>query len=235
MDVLRRRALLNLASLCAGCTIEPLAPLRTRPIDAPATTEPVMRAPAVGQAWTYRKTNFYNRRLLAIERESVVAVNPRIVVQRTALDTGTPLPQELQAEWGQLLRDPAWDLALNFDDPLPLWPRPLSAGTAVNLHSHYRLDGGSFRYWINVYATVKGWENIALAQGGFDTVRVERLLRLQHPDSSRLDLLRRDTLWLAPGIGRWVARETRGEYRIAGRGGGTGREDYFRWELTDWQ
>ena len=52
---------------------------------------------------------------------------------------------------------------------------------------------------------------------------------------TRLDTLRRETLWLAPEVGRWVARETNGEFRIAGRRGSwTGREDHFRWQLESW-
>jgi len=35
-------------------------------------------------------------------------------------------------------------------------------------------------------------------------------------------------------VGRWVARETSGRYALAERGAWSGREDHFRWELTDW-
>ncbi len=232
MNPSRRTMVLSLLALPAGCAIQPLEDLRTQPLDPGIKPGPV-RPPAVGQTWTYRKSNVYNSQLLAIERETVVSVSPQIVVRRER-DSGEPLPEERHEQWGLLVRDPAWDDVQNYENPVPLWPRSLEIGTTVSRHTHYRLDNGSFRYWVNVHCAVRGWERVTLAQGEFAAVRIERLIRLLHTDISRIDTVRRDIIWLAPEVGRWVARETSGEYILPGEKDGLGHEDYFRWELTNW-
>ena len=113
-------------------------------------------------------------------------------------------------------------------------------GAAVTVNTHYRLEGGSFRYWIQVHARARAWERVTLAAGAFDALRVERLIRLNHPDPTRIETVRRDTLWLAPEVGRWVARETSGRYRVADGDDDWPwfnelLEDRVRWELTDWR
>jgi hypothetical protein len=148
------------------------------------------------------------------------------------------LAEERHAAWGQLLRDPAWDYPMSFETPVPLWPASLTVGAKASANTHYRMDGGSFRYWIQVSCVVRGWERVTVSAGTFDTLRIERLIRLNHEDFARLYALRRDTMWLSLEVGRWVARETSGEYlqvSNAGRGGAYSREDHFRWELTAWQ
>ena len=99
------------------------------------------------------------------------------------------------------------------------------------------MDGGSIRYWIQVHCAVRGWERVTVSAGAFDTLRIERLIRLDHQDHTRAETLRKDTMWLALEVGRWVARETSGEYRLQGSTGMWAnylREDHFRWELTAW-
>ncbi len=234
----RRHAILAFLALPAGCAIQPLGPLPTRPITAPAFSGPV-RPPALGQRWTYRQLNAFNSAVLAEVHETVTDAAPSTVIGREIIG-GLPLPDERHAAWGQLLRDPAWDLPLNFEAPVPLWPASLRVGASAAVHTHYRLDGGSFRYWIQVHTVVRAWERVTLATGEFDAWRVERLLRLNHPDPTRIETVRRDTLWLAPEVGRWVARETSGRYRVAGGdedwpGFNELLEDHVRWELTDWR
>ena len=234
----RRHAILAVLALPAGCAIQPLAPLPTRPITAPAHPGPV-RPPAVGQRWTYRQLNAFNSAVLAEVHETVTDATPGTVIGRATIG-GLPLPDERHAAWGQLLRDPAWDFPLNGETPMPLWPALLQVGAAVTVNTHYRLDGGSFRYWIQVHARARAWERVTLAAGAFDALRVERLIRLNHPDPTRIETVRRDTLWLAPEVGRWVARETSGRYRVADGdddwpGFNELLEDRVRWELTDWR
>ena len=59
MDHAKRRTLLALIALPAGCTIEPLAPLATSVGESGLLSTPV-RPPAIGQTWRYKKFNFYN-------------------------------------------------------------------------------------------------------------------------------------------------------------------------------
>lgn len=231
MDALRRKTLLSLLALPAGCSIQPLGPVRSEPLPGPAGT-PAIRPPALGQSWTYRKFNGYNSALVATEREEIIALEPRIILRRTT-DAGLLLAEEHQQPWGQVLREPAWDLVQNYAEALPLWPQSLAVGAASAVRTRYRLDHFSYQFWISVQTVVKAWEKIYLPLGEFNALRIERWIGLQHPDIARISTTRWDHLWLVPEIGRWAVREISGEYRTSGRRG-YGREDNFRWELSAW-
>ena len=230
----RRHLLLALAAAPVGCAIQPLAPLTTQALATPPGV-PALRPPQVGQTWTYRQLNHFNGSEVAVVRETVATVAASgggVVVERQA--GTTPLPAERHSTWGQLLRDPVWDYPLNLEHPVPLWPTALAVGQVQRVNTHGREDGGSYRFWVQVHTAVVGWERVTVPAGTFDTVRVERLVRLQHRDVNRLETVRRDVLWLAPAVGRWVARDTSGRYREPDGdklGGGEYLEDHFRWEL----
>jgi hypothetical protein len=233
MDIFKRRSLLALLALPTGCAIQYLAPLTTTPLRSGASLGAI-RPPALGQSWTYQKFNFYNSQLLGTVKEEVVDTSGGIRISRRSLDN-LDLGDEFQPVWGQVKEDPYWDNLQTYEAPLPLWLDNFAVGTSQSNSTHYRSGTSSFRYWISVRTAVLGWERLVLPIGSFDVVRIEKLIRLNHPDITRLDTLRRDTLWLAPEMGRWVARETNGEFRIASkRAGWTGREDHFRWQLENW-
>ena len=237
MSITRRYVLLTLAAAPVGCAIQRLAPLSTQPIASPGVAATV-RPPQVGQWWAYQKLNHFNGQKLSAVRESVVSVGTAGTVVQRQEEGGMLLPPEQHGAWGQLLRDPVWDYPLNLEQAVPLWPASLAAGQQQAVHTHYLEDGGSFRHWVQVYTAVTGWERVTLPLGTFDTVRVERQLRLSHHDFSRTDTLRRDVMWLAPEVGRWVVRDTSGRYRIPdgdARGNSEYLEDHFRWELTAWR
>ena len=236
MTLNRRNALLAALALPAACATRALPPFAATAIPPPGGSRS-LRAPVVGQSWTYRKLDFFNSGLLDVVQETVTSVAPTIDVARHA-NSGAVLAHEAHAAWGQLLRDPAWDYPMTFDMPVPLWPPSLAEGARTTVNSHYHMDGGSFRYWVQVHCVVRGWERVTVSAGTFDTLRIDRLIRLEHHDFTRVYTLRRDTMWLSLDVGRWVARETYGEYRHAG---GSfvlldfSREDRFHWELTAWQ
>jgi hypothetical protein len=248
MNTTRRSALVALTALPlwpAGCALQPLADLPITPLPEPATPR-VLRAPALGQSWSYKQLNRFNGEQVDTLRETVAAVAERTVVRRTGAN-GVVLPDEVHAAWGWLLRDPVWDMPLNLQAGLPLWPRRLQVGAREQLQTRYLLDGGSYRYWIDLYCVAKAWERVQVPAGTFDCLRVERLIHLEHQDPTRLETERRDTLWLAPEVGRWVARETTGDYRVASHHrddwrwpwpmvsmDNWRREDRWRWELLAW-
>jgi hypothetical protein len=231
MDPLRRKTLLSLLALPAGCSIQPLAPVRTQPLAVPANT-PILRPPAIGQAWTYQKFNGYDSRLIATEREEIIALTPQIVLRRSN-EAGLLLAEEHQLAWGQILREPTWDFVQNYVDATPLWPQNLSVGAKSQVRTDYRLDNFAFPFWIDVLAEVKGWERIRLPLGEFNALHVERFIAIRHQDISRGATTRWDHIWLVPEIGRWAVREITGIYVTSGKRGG-GREDNFRWELSAW-
>jgi len=233
MNLSRRRFALALAALPAGCAFRPLPPLRSVAAPAPATP-PALRPPALGQRWTYRKYNGYNSALLATEEDEVSALAPYVVIRRRS-DASPAILEEHQQPWGQVQREPGWDDVLNYEQAAPLWPADPSPGSRSVHRTHYRIDGESYRYWITQHTTVRGWERVELAGGARLALRVEKFIRLEHRDVSRSETTRRDIVWLAPEIGRWVAREITGEYlRPSAYSVSRGLEDHHRWELLSW-
>jgi len=233
MDIFKRRSLLALLALPTGCAIQYLPPLATSSLTRSGPAGSV-RKPAIGQSWTYSKFNFYNSQLLDTVKEEIVSVADGIRISRRS-QNNLDLGDELQPVWGQVKQDPYWDSLQTYEAAMLLWLDNFSVGNTQTLDTHYQSGTSSFRYWINAKTTVTGWEKVQLPSGTFETVRIEKFIRLNHPDISRLDTVRRETLWLAPEIGRWVARETNGEFRLSGRRGGwVGREDHFRWQLESW-
>jgi hypothetical protein len=233
MDTFKRRSLLALLALPTGCAIQYLPPLASSQLSRGASVGAI-RPPALGQSWTYQKLNFYDSQRLDTVKEEVVDLAGGIRISRRS-HNNLDLGDELQPAWGQVTQDPYWDFLQTYEAPMPLWLDNFAIGTSQSSSTHYRSGTSSFRYWISARTTVAAWEKLVLPSGTFDTVRIEKIIRLNHPDITRLDTLRRDTLWLAPEIGRWVARETNGEYSVADRRGGwRGQEDHFRWQLDRW-
>lgn len=231
MDLLRRKALLTCLALPTACAFQPLPPVNTRPLTI-LDPGPLLRPPAIGQTWTYKRFNGFNGALMATEIESVTALDPRIVIQRKTTD-GVLLPEEQQRGWGQVLRDVTWDRVQNYDTPTPLWPTPLAVGASDDIRCHYVLDDFSFEFWTQVQSRVLGWETVSIPAGSFTTLKIERLIRLQHFDIARATTERWDRFWLAPEVGRWVVRETGGAWVGTGKKS-FGNEDRFRWELVTW-
>ena len=232
MNFQRRKIILAALALPAGCAIQPLKTMVLEPIASPQRL-PAVRAAALGQSWVYRRLNVYNSELLAIEREEVTTIGPRIVIQRRN-GAGQVLPEEHHLDWGQVVREPVWDFVQNYEAPVPHWPALLKPGATEKVYTHYAIDNFSPRYALDVWVTAKTWERIKLPIGTFDVLRIEKFIRIQHYDEARKNAFRRDTIWLAPEIGRWVARETSGEYQILATKTHVDHEPAYRWELSAW-
>ena len=231
VNCITRRATLVLLALPAACGLQPLAPLARSPLDSPRSW-PAVRAPAPGQRWVYRVLNFYNGEVVDTVQEQISGLDPITLSRRSARHG--ELPPEIHAAWGQVRQDPLWDWVQTYDTPVPLWPGSLALGAEQAIHTGYHAGTGSFKLRIGVHTRVGGYERVRLASGEFDTVRIDKFIRLTHHDSTRQNFTRRDTLWLAPGIGRWVARETQGEYWGSERPPNLYREDRLRWEIESW-
>ncbi len=71
--------------------------------------------------------------------------------------------------------------------------------------------------------------------GQFKALRFTNLIKFKHSDFSRTDSQRRETIWFAPEVGRWVARESQGTYYVADSTIVTPyNESGYRWELLEW-
>ena len=228
-----RRALISLLTLPIGCTIqfiEPISSLKTNRI------EPVggVRDPAVGQSWVYRKYNCYNSQLLDVVKEQVAKVGKDIQIVRNAKEPAI-LSDEIHSEWGRVKRDSYWEMVQTYEKFVPHWLNGMKVGEKEDFETYYFSDTSSFKYWLSGRIYFVGWEKVKLPAGTFDTMHFEKIIRLPQYDSFRLDTVRRDSIWLSPEVGRWVVRETNGEYRVSGgKGGSIRREDYFRWQLESW-
>lgn len=232
MNFQRRKIIISALVLPAGCSVQALKPLASEPIATPSVV-PAVRAAAVGQSWTYNRLDIYNSQLLAVEREQVAAIGPRIILKRQN-GTGLVLPEEHHLGWGHMVRDPVWDFVQNYEAPVAHWPVLLQPGASEQVKTHYLVDQFSFRFWIDVTTTAQAWERVRVPAGTFDALRIEKFIRIQHQNEGRNDMVRRDTVWLAPETGRWVAREIKGEYKVIGTKTHDAYETSFRWELTAW-
>ena len=71
--------------------------------------------------------------------------------------------------------------------------------------------------------------------GDFLTLRFQNLINYKSFDENNVNCIRKETIWVAPDIGRWVARESSGSYEIQGQLSTRILEDSFQWQLTSWK
>jgi hypothetical protein len=77
------------------------------------------------------------------------------------------------------------------------------------------------------------WESVSVPAGQFTVLRYANVINFRYTNvSERVAAQRLETIWLAPEIGRWVARESFGTfYQDVGE---RFHESSYRWELLDW-
>lgn len=214
-----------------------------------------VRAPAVGQRWRYARHDLYSGELHDVEVERVVSVGRSIDIA-SSIEQGAsesraapswsapwleryrprhaaaPVPGEVQSPWGMVLVDPHWRRVQVFEHPIPLWPARLEPGWSTHFVTRYatpdHLEGLRWDQTMHAHA----WESLSVPAGRFDTLRFTNLIRFDDVDSSRSDCEREETVWLAPSVGRWVARESRGSYVLADSiNVQPYQESAWRWEL----
>ena len=247
----RRRFLLSSAALSVGAL--------TRGVVANARggAEAKVRLPAVGQSWRYAKHERLNGAVVDTEIDSISAVGRVIEIQtqselaqgksRPYPSWGTrwlekygghdrpagPLPSEVQQPWGMILVDPHWGEIQAYERPLPLWPTELRPGwSSGTIITRYQTPNGDPLVWqLTMHA--HDWESITVPAGRFEALRYTNLIYLRWPNvSEREAALRQESIWFAPEIGRWVARESFGTYRESV--GTEVQESSYRWELLSW-
>ena len=251
-QVTRRSFLLSSAAFSIGCAHRPGVAQR----DASA---PTARAPAVGQTWRYAKHDFYTRLLIDDQIDSVAAVGRTIDVDSRSEATkvaapdpawGTawlrkyiprrempdgPLPSEIQEPWGAILVDPHWSQVQVYETPLPLWPAQLVPGWKFHVNTKYKTPSNESGLPWDQTMTARDWEMISVPAGNFRALKFTNLINFRSTDFSRAHCQRQETLWFAPEVGRWVARESSGAYYINDSSVDTPyNEPGYRWELLEW-
>jgi hypothetical protein len=195
----------------------------------------MIRPPQIGQEWTYIKKDVFNGKTLGIITERISKIGSTIVLDRSSAD-GAMLPSEIQTSWGMVATDTQWPRLLNFSPSLPLWPLELSTAWSKQFTTKYSIPGYSeSRMNWQEYMSVQGWEQITVPAGVFIALRFQSLINFENSDPTIVDCIRKETVWFAPQIGRWVAREASGSYQIAGSIGAVLQEGSYQWQLTSYK
>jgi hypothetical protein len=232
MNLSRRTFIASAALAPVACGV-PLGYERGTPISQPNPL-PTVRAPQVGQEWNYVKKDVFNGKTLGIITERIASVGSRITIERS--EDGNMLPNEIQGPWGFVSTDPQWPRLLSFNPALPLWPLELSSSWSKQFNTKYSIGGYSDNKlgW-QEYMSAHGWENITVPAGQFSALKFQTLINYESEDANKTDRIRKETVWFAPQIGRWVAREASGSYQIQGQIGAVINEGSYQWQLTSYK
>ena len=230
MNITRRIFITSAAFAPVACGV-PLSYEHGLPVAQPKPI-PMIRPPEVGQEWTYVKKDVFNGKIMGVINERVSSVGSTITIDRTTAD-GSSLPGEIQTMWGMAITDTQWPRLLNFASALPLWPLELSSSWAKQFNAKYSVAGyaSSQLNW-QEYMSAQGWERITVPAGEFITLRFQTLINYESDDPNKVDCIRKETVWFAPQIGRWVARESSGSYQLQGQMGAAILEGSYEWQLT---
>jgi hypothetical protein len=232
MNLSRRTFIASAALMPVACGI-PLSYEKGVSVPAPSPL-PTVRPPQVGQEWSYIKKDVFNGKTLGIITERVANIGSSITIART--EDGNMLPNEVQSSWGYVSVDPQWPKVMHFSPALPLWPLELSSSWSKQFNTKYTIAGypdGRLNW--QEYMSAQGWEKITVPAGEFVTLRFSNLINYESEDANKIACMHKETIWFAPQIGRWVARETSGSYEIQADGGATISEGSFQWQLTSYK
>ena len=251
----RRVFLLAAAALPAGCALG-------RRGAGPAAAAPAardIRPPAAGQSWNYVKHDLFTHAVVDNQIDRVAAVGRTIDIDshteahaadaaktsawgmnwlRQYFDHPQPdaaLPSEVQTPWGSVLVDPHWRQVQVFENPIPLWPARLEPGWHAHIQSLYKtVDSLTGLRWDQTMKA-EAWETITVPAGRFTALRYVNLINFRDSDPNRADSVRRETVWFAPEVGRWVARESTGSFYVDDSVVDQPyNENSYRWELQSW-
>jgi hypothetical protein len=251
-QVTRRFFLLSSAALSVGCAI------RESRAEALQGAQNV-RQPAVGQSWRYAKHDIFTHAVVDDQVDRVATVDHSVEITssyQTANDdaakvrwgvgllkkylghrdspAGT-LPSEIQDPWGMVALDPHWSQIQVYETPIPLWPTQLRPGWRTRITTKYKTPTNQDELPWDQTMKAHAWEKISVPAGQFTALRYTNQIQFQSGDFSRTDSLRHETLWFAPEVGRWVARESTGSYYLDDSVVDQPyHESGFRWELLEW-
>lgn len=249
--VTRRFFLMSSAALSVGCAI------RRPAADATALSAQNVRQPRLGQSWRYAKHDIFTRTVVDEQIDQVGAVDHTVEIESNyqAADAikkprwgaallrkytgrdipGGSLPSEIQDPWGKVAVDPHWGQVQVYETPIPLWPAQLEPGWQTRISTHYKTPADQDALPWDQTMKAMSWEMITVPAGQFRALRFTNLIEFKHDDFLRTDSMRRETIWFAPEVGRWVARESQGTYYLADSAiAQPYNENGYRWELLEW-
>jgi hypothetical protein len=245
----RRAFLLSAAAVSVGCV--------PRGTEAPIGAAASVRRPTVGQTWRYAKHDFFTGAIVDTQVDLVTAVGQTIQIESHSETTterpvrypswdarwwqkylgqdspAAAVPMEIQEPWGMVLVDPHWSQLQAYEKPIPLWPTQLRPGWSTTVGTYYKIpDSNETMPWqVTMYA--QRWEPITVPAGHFTALRYFNLINFRYTNvSERVAGQRKENIWFAPEIGRWVVRESIGTFREDL--GVAVDESSYRWELLNW-
>jgi hypothetical protein len=243
-SITRRLFLLSSAAFPLGCALQ-------RSGIEPAAAS--VRRPSVGQSWRYAKSNGFSRKLIDDQVDQVVAIGDTVRIDARSeagaaaakkswgerwLKIGHdkplgPLPSEIQHPWGEVLVDPHWEEVQVYETPIPLWPTQLRAGWSARFNTKYKTPTHDEGRWWDQTMSAHSWESVSVPAGRFTALRYTNVISFSSIDGSRTNCMRKETLWFAPEVGRWVQRESGGSYYMTDSVDDTPfEENSYRWELV---
>jgi hypothetical protein len=216
-----------------------------------------VREPAVGQSWRYARHDFITGAVVDTQVDRVSAIGQSIEIESHSETTkdepitypswgaswsqkymsrdrpAGPLPGEVQEPWGMVLVDPHWIELQAYENPIPLWPKELRPGWSTTVGTYYKIPDSEETMPWQLTMNAHQWESIAVPAGHFTALRFTNLINFRYTNiSGRNAGQRKETIWFAPEIGRWVVRESAGTFRqdVAEEFA----ENSYRWELLSW-
>jgi len=220
---------------------------------------PNVRGPVVGQSWRYAQHDLFTRALVDNQLDRVTAIDRTVEIasnneaykdENTQANWGTEflrkymgrrekpagaLPSEIQGPWGMVLVDPHWGQVQVYEAAVPLWPEQLRVGWHTHVSTKYKTPAKQAAMPWEQTMKAHAWETVSVPAGQFKALRFTNLIKFASSDVSRTDSVRHETLWFAPEVGRWVARESSGSYyqddSVVDQ---PYNENGFRWELLEW-
>jgi hypothetical protein len=207
----------------------------------------------VGQSWRYAKRDLFTRAVLSTQVDRVTSVGRTVEIDSRVesdqeggskskagwLHQYFPHPRvasaglrEIQEPWGMVLVDPHWTEVQVFNTPIPLWPTQFEPGWETRIKARYKVsEAGDELRWDQTMKA-EAWETITVPAGQYRSLRYINVIDYKSSDPGRGDSVRRETIWFAPELGRWAARESKGSYYLSQSVSDDVREENsYRWEL----
>jgi hypothetical protein len=249
----RRYFLLSAAALPVACA------LRRPGANGPTPNAASVREPSAGQSWRYAKRDAISGAFVDNQIDTVNTVGTTVSIdsrsEAAAYDEqahswgmawlhknfgehrpSVSLASEIQEPWGMILVDPHWSEIQVFEAPIPLWPTQLRPGWHSHFNARYKTPSheGAGLGWDQTISA-HDWETITVPAGQFSALRYTNLINFTSADFARTTSIRRESIWFAPQVGRWVARESIGTYYLTDSVSDQPyMEPSFRWELLEW-
>ena len=210
--------LLAAAAGLAGCATRQPAVPSASVNGGPFVLPMAAPAPRLGERWTYREINEYNKGTVGQLEQLVTALAPLTLEQRRTEASPSPLATPRGARtitfdsaWSALI-DASFDDEYHYSPAVPLLPPRLEPGSSVSTRHRFSVPGNSGLYGWRQRVTASRAEIVETPAGRFDTLVIERQIYFDSPDPFRFDRARQETRWYAPAINGFVRRTWTGTY-----------------------